>query len=93
MVIPIVENKMFSSSRTIAKVSSAAFRAASSLAASSRASAVPARLMGSAHEKQALGPKSVSLVDVEEKYAAHNYHPLPVVFAEGHGCRVRSVTK
>ncbi len=27
-------------------------------------------------------------IEVENKYAAHNYHPLPIVFARAQGCSV-----
>ena len=29
--------------------------------------------------------KSQELIDLEHKYGAHNYHPLPVVLAKGEG--------
>lgn len=84
---------MLSSSRSTSKLSTTISRAVSSAAASVQTvlQSAPARGFGSAVEKQALGPKSAALVDIEEKYAAHNYHPLPVVFAEAHGCRVTYV--
>ena len=28
---------------------------------------------------------STELINLEEKYGAHNYHPLPVVLAKGEG--------
>jgi len=30
-------------------------------------------------------------IDLEEKYGAHNYHPLPVVLSKGKGCYVWDV--
>ena len=29
--------------------------------------------------------KSAQLIDLEEKYGAHNYHPIPVVLERGEG--------
>jgi ornithine--oxo-acid transaminase len=34
---------------------------------------------------------SAAHIDLTEQYAAHNYHPLPVVLAEGEGCWVTDV--
>jgi ornithine--oxo-acid transaminase len=34
---------------------------------------------------------SKKYIDQEEKYGAHNYHPLPVVLASGKGCYVWDV--
>ena len=34
---------------------------------------------------------SRTLIDLTETYAAHNYHPLPVVLREGHGAWVTDV--
>lgn len=31
---------------------------------------------------------TVSAIEMEHKYAAHNYHPLPIVFAKASGCSV-----
>ena len=31
-------------------------------------------------------------IDLEDRYGAHNYHPLPVVLTEGRGCYVWDVT-
>ena len=31
---------------------------------------------------------SVKVMDLEREYSAHNYHPLPVVFARGLGAKV-----
>ena len=28
---------------------------------------------------------SQELIEIEEKYGAHNYHPLPVVLSKGEG--------
>jgi len=36
--------------------------------------------------------KTQSFIDVEEKYGAHNYHPLPVVLERGEGCFMWDVT-
>ena len=30
-------------------------------------------------------------IDLEDKYGAHNYHPLPVVLSKGKGCYVWDV--
>eukprot|EP01048_Picozoa_sp_COSAG05_P015040 COSAG05_NODE_1765_length_4122_cov_2.666915_3_plen_545_part_00 len=33
-------------------------------------------------------PSAAELIELESKYGAHNYHPLPVVLARGEGCYV-----
>ncbi len=38
-----------------------------------------------------LGAKSQHLMELEDKYGAHNYHPLPVVLAKGEGVFVWDV--
>lgn len=38
-----------------------------------------------------LSERAMRLVDLEEKYGAHNYHPLPVVLAQGKGVYVWDV--
>ena len=35
-----------------------------------------------------LSSKSNQLIELEDKYGAHNYHPLPVVLAKGEGVYV-----
>ena len=35
--------------------------------------------------------KSAELIALEEKYGAHNYHPLPVVLEKGEGVYVWDV--
>jgi ornithine--oxo-acid transaminase len=35
--------------------------------------------------------KSQFLIDLENKYGAHNYHPLPVVLSRGEGVYVWDV--
>ena len=37
------------------------------------------------------GMASNDLIELETKYGAHNYHPLPVVLAKGKGVRVWDV--
>jgi ornithine--oxo-acid transaminase len=39
----------------------------------------------------ALGTKSQHLMELEDRYGAHNYHPLPVVLAKGEGAYVWDV--
>ena len=34
----------------------------------------------------AMTTKSKQYIDLEEKYGAHNYHPLPIVLSRGEGC-------
>ena len=34
---------------------------------------------------------SQELIEIEEKYGAHNYHPLPVVLSKGEGVFVWDV--
>src|SRR5688500_6537987 len=38
-----------------------------------------------------LTPKAQSYVDLEQKYGAHNYAPVPVVLSKGQGARVWDV--
>jgi len=40
---------------------------------------------------EGLGPKSLMCIEKEEKYGAHNYHPLPVVLSKGEGVYVYDV--
>ena len=40
---------------------------------------------------QELSPKSEKLIEKENKYGAHNYHPLPVVLEKGEGVYVWDV--
>ena len=39
----------------------------------------------------AIGSRTQEHIELTETYAAHNYHPLPVVLAEGHGAWVTDV--
>ncbi|PVH86647.1 putative ornithine aminotransferase [Cadophora sp. DSE1049] len=39
-------------------------------------------------ESQYHATSSASAIEAEHKYAAHNYHPLPIVFARAEGCNV-----
>eukprot|EP00051_Salpingoeca_urceolata_P026478 m.477447 g.477447 ORF g.477447 m.477447 type:complete len:440 (-) comp20846_c0_seq1:61-1380(-) len=57
------------------------------LAASARAPAT--RAMSSVGD--ALGPESARLMEKEDQFGAHNYHPLPVVLAKGKGVSVWDV--
>jgi ornithine--oxo-acid transaminase len=41
--------------------------------------------------QQAVGARTQELLALAERYAAHNYHPLPVVIAEGEGSWVTDV--
>jgi ornithine--oxo-acid transaminase len=43
------------------------------------------------HTTQELSPKSEVLIEKENKYGAHNYHPLPVVLERGEGVFVWDV--
>ena len=38
-----------------------------------------------------LSVNTQQFIDLEEKYGAHNYHPLPVVLSRGQGCHVWDV--
>jgi ornithine--oxo-acid transaminase len=40
---------------------------------------------------QGLSPKAETLIEKENKYGAHNYHPLPVVLDRGEGVFVWDV--
>jgi ornithine--oxo-acid transaminase len=42
-------------------------------------------------DHEGLSKKSMEFVEKEEKYGAHNYHPLPVVLAKGQGVYVWDV--
>ncbi len=86
-----IEPKMLSKTCAISKLSLRAVRATGAFSAGSRLIEAQSRSMSLSHEQAALGPKSVELVQTEEQFAAHNYHPLPVVFSEGHGVRVTYV--
>jgi len=44
-----------------------------------------------AHTQQVLSSKSEVLIEKENKYGAHNYHPLPVVLERGEGVYVWDV--
>ncbi len=44
-----------------------------------------------AHTKEVLSSKSEVLIEKENKYGAHNYHPLPVVLDRGEGVYVWDV--
>jgi len=47
------------------------------------------RAFATAREEQAdLSPAAVECINLENKYGAHNYHPLPVVLSEGKGTKV-----
>ncbi len=39
-------------------------------------------------ESQYHATSSAGAIEAEHKYAAHNYHPLPIVFARAEGCNV-----
>lgn len=60
-----------------------------------RALAALANGCRSAHTQSAHGPalsaKALELMGLEDKYGAHNYHPIPVVLAKGRGCKVWDV--
>jgi ornithine--oxo-acid transaminase len=61
--------------------------AARLLAASTRS---PLRVLSSA-SKTAVKSRAEPLIAVEEKYGAHNYHPLPVVLSRAQGVHVWDV--
>ncbi|OXA93236.1 ornithine--oxo-acid transaminase [Flavobacterium hercynium] len=44
-----------------------------------------------AHQQEVLSSKSEVLIEKENKYGAHNYHPLPVVLEKGEGVYVWDV--
>ena len=39
-------------------------------------------------QKETMSLNSKDLIALEDKYGAHNYHPLPVVLAKGEGVYV-----
>eukprot|EP00744_Colponema_vietnamica_P000855 GILI01001484.1.p1 GENE.GILI01001484.1~~GILI01001484.1.p1 ORF type:complete len:443 (-),score=140.68 GILI01001484.1:191-1519(-) len=52
---------------------------------------LPSRNFASSAETAGLGANSLRCIDLEEKYGAHNYHPLPVVLERGEGVWVWDV--
>lgn len=38
-----------------------------------------------------VSPETIRFIDLEDKYGAHNYHPLPVVLSSGSGVKVTDV--
>jgi ornithine--oxo-acid transaminase len=56
-----------------------------------RASAATTRAFSAAAEESPISSLSQSYIDLEEKYGANNYHPLPVVLTKGVGTRVWDV--
>lgn len=56
---------------------------------STKSKFIPLRsLSSSSSVPSAVGPKAAELIKTEEKYAAHNYHPLPVVVSQSRGCKM-----
>ena len=49
------------------------------------------RALSAAVALDGLSDASAALIELEDKYGAHNYHPLPVVLAKGEGTRVWDV--
>jgi len=49
------------------------------------------RSFSAAVQEPLLSDVSASFIELEEKYGAHNYHPLPVVLSKGEGTRVWDV--
>lgn len=45
----------------------------------------------STHDRSTLSPAATYCMDLEDKYGAHNYHPLPVVLTRGLGTKVWDV--
>jgi hypothetical protein len=45
----------------------------------------PLRTFSAAVQEPPLSDLSASYIELEEKYGAHNYHPLPVVLTRGKG--------
>lgn len=50
--------------------------------------AVASSLSSTARNGSHLAPASKAVIELEHKYGAHNYHPLPVVLSRGQGTRV-----
>merc|ERR1711967_19935 len=44
-----------------------------------------------ASDTAGMSPKAAAAIAKEDKYGAHNYHPLPVVLSKGQGCKVWDV--
>jgi ornithine--oxo-acid transaminase len=49
----------------------------------------PLRSYSAAVQEPPLSDLSASYIELEEKYGAHNYHPLPVVLSKGKGEQLR----
>jgi len=53
--------------------------------------AKPLRSISAVAHEPLISDLSASYIELEEKYGAHNYHPLPVVLSRGKGTRVWDV--
>jgi hypothetical protein len=60
-------------------------RVAATLPRVAPAAPAPAASFGAAAGEDLPGPRSAEFVELEDKYGAHNYHPLPVVLSRGKG--------
>jgi hypothetical protein len=47
--------------------------------------AKPLRFISAVAQEPLISDLSASYIELEEKYGAHNYHPLPVVLSKGKG--------
>jgi hypothetical protein len=47
--------------------------------------AKPLRSISAVAQEPLISDLSASYIELEEKYGAHNYHPLPVVLSRGKG--------
>eukprot|EP00035_Acanthoeca_spectabilis_P020758 m.434467 g.434467 ORF g.434467 m.434467 type:complete len:441 (+) comp17721_c0_seq1:1428-2750(+) len=56
-----------------------------------RALSLSASVRGGGGDAAAVTPAEKELMDLEYKYGAHNYHPLPAVLARGEGTKVWDV--
>ena len=51
----------------------------------SKSTQVGARSFSAAAQESPVSDLSASYIELEDKYGAHNYHPLPVVLTKGEG--------
>ena len=63
-------------------------RSVQKVAQNTAARSTGVRTLSAAVQEPPLSDASQAYIDLEDKYGAHNYHPLPVVLTKGLGTRV-----
>jgi len=66
-------------------------RSAQKVAQNAAARSTGIRSFSAAFQEPPISDVSQAYIDLEDKYGAHNYHPLPVVLSKGVGTRVWDV--